>query len=201
MDVGRSGRRPQIQQDSRPGVRLDGVRGAKDKSVMEEEWRVIPEFPNYKISSFGRVYSISRDHIMSVSTTNHGHSKITLANENGERCTRSVTLLVAEAFVPGRDVMSDQVVVLDGDHNNACVSNLVWRPRWFAWQYARQLRVEQPLHYRNLPVIDITTDQEYDSIVQAGVTEGLLFSSIWRSTYTGYTVYPNDSVFEILKRV
>ena len=169
--------------------------------VIDEAWAIIPEFPNYQISSLGRVYNVKRDQMMSVSVTNHGHPKITLTDFDGERYTRSVALLVAEAFVPGRDMLSDQVVVLDGDLNHVEAFNLVWRPRWFAWKYTRQLKIDQPLHYRNLPVLDVTTQLEYDSIVQAGMSEGLLFTAIWRSTYTGHPVYPTDSVFEVIERV
>lgn len=169
--------------------------------VLEEAWEYIREFPNYQISSFGRVYNIRREMIMSTSVTNHGHPKITLTDDDGERYTRSLALLVAEAFVPGRDHISDQVVVLDGDLNHIEANNLVWRPRWFAWKYTRQLKTEQPMHYKNLPVVDVSTDIEYDSIVHAGISLGLLFTSIWRSTYTGHIVYPTDSVFEVLERV
>lgn len=169
--------------------------------MVEEVWADIPEFPKYQVSSLGRIFNTQRNILMSVSVTNHGHPKITLADEDGERHTRSVALLVADAFVPGRDEPFDQVILLDGNLNNVQASNMAWRPRWFAWKYTRQLRCEQPRHFHNLPVLDVTTDFEYDSIIQAGTTEGLLFSSIWRSTYTGQSVYPTDSVFEVLERV
>lgn len=169
--------------------------------MIEELWVDIPEFPNYQVSSLGRIYNTRTDRLMSVSVTNHGHPKITLTDDDGERYTRSVALLVADAFVPGKDHLSDQVILLDGDLNNVQAHNMAWRPRWFAWKYTRQLRTDQPRHYHNLPVIDLTTNIEYECVVHAGMEEGLLFATIWRSTYTRHPVYPTDSVFEVLQRV
>lgn len=167
-----------------------------------EDWQNIPEFPNYDISSLGRVYNRKHDSMMSVSYTNHGHAKITLTCEwSGERFTRSVALLVAEAFVEAPNLLCDQITLLDGDLTNLCAENIVWRPQWFAWKYTRQLKAEQPLHYRNLVVYNIVFEEEYESILVAGMTEGLLFDDIWRSTYTGAALFPTGSVFEILERV
>lgn len=97
--------------------------------------------------------------------------------------------------------MCDQLIILDGNLSNVIFTNLAWRPRWFAWKYTRQLRVPQPLHYHNLAVCNLTTEFRYTSIVVAGIEDGLLFSDIWRSTYTRTPVYPQGYIFEIIERV
>lgn len=170
---------------------------------MEEEiWKQIEEFPNYEVSNFGNIYNIKTDMIMRTSKTLWGHTKITLTSEWGNaRFTRSVALLVAEAFIDPPNFMCDQVIVLNGDFSNMAASNLAWRPRWFAWKYTRQLKTRQPIQYENLQVRNVITGEVYNSIVDAGVAEGLLFDNIWRSTYTGEPVYPVGSVFEVIKRV
>lgn len=167
--------------------------------MQEEMWVNIPEFSNYDISSLGEVYNRHRQRIMRVSTTNHGHPKISLINDYGERITRSVALLVAEAFIARPNILCDHVTALDGNPKNVAAENLVWRPAWFAWKYVRQIKEPIPDHYKNLMVENTTTEIIYDSIVEAGMTEGLLFDDIWRSTYTGNHVHPNGSRFEILE--
>lgn len=168
---------------------------------MEEVWKTVVEFPRYQISSFGRIYNTKDDSFMKVSRTTFGHTKITLTSEDGTRHTRSVALLVACAFVEPPNHMCDQVIFLDGDLNNVVADNLMWRPRWFAWRYTRQLKDRQPIYFRNLAVMNTITGQVYDSIIDAGMVEGLLFEDVWRSTYTKEAVFPNGSIFEVVERV
>lgn len=161
----------------------------------EELWRDIPEFPNYMISNYGRVYSKGRNRVINVSYTHSGHAKISLMND---RYTRSIALLVAEAFVEPPNALCDHVVLLDGNPANVAAENLVWRPRWYGWKYSHQMRTEQPMHYQNVPVINTNTGEKYQCIIDAGITEGLLFDDIWRSTHTSAAIFPNDSIFEIV---
>lgn len=166
--------------------------------TIEEVWKNIPEFTNYDVSNLGRIYNRSRDMIMKTSPTNFGHRKITLQSDwDRRRYTRSVALLVAEAFCKPPNVLCDRLVVLDGDFNNVEAKNLAWRPKRFAWKYTHQLKVRQPIYYENLPVVNVTENVEYRNIIQAGMLEGLLFDDIWESTYTGRRVYPTGAVFEV----
>jgi NUMOD4 motif len=166
-----------------------------------ERWRSILEFPKYEISDRGNIYNTKTRQMMRTSRTNFGHAKITLTDYDGQRYTRSVPLLVASAFVAPPNYLSDYLVMLDGDLTNVKASNLAWRPRGFAWEYTRQLKLPQPNHYSNLPVRNLKTGVEYESVIEAGVNEGLLFDDIWRSTYTRNEIYPHGSIFEIIKRV
>jgi len=165
---------------------------------MIEEWSTIKEFPNYSISSAGRVYNHRADIIMRTNPNNFGHMKITLTDESGQRHDRSVAKLVAEAFCVPPTELCDKVVVLDGDLTNLIAQNLVWRSSRFAWLYSRQLKKEQPIHYHNLLVRNVTTGHEYVSIIAAGMTEGLLFDDIWESTYRQKEVWPTLHIFEII---
>lgn len=168
----------------------------------EERWKTIGEFPNYKISSFGRVFNVKLDMMMRTSINNFGHVKIKLTSDWGrEQYTRSVALLVAEAFLKKPNFLCDQVIVLDGNFTNVAADNLAWRPGWFAWKYTRQLKTTQPLHYTNLHVCNVSTGVVYRSIIEAGMAEGLLFEDVWRSTYRREGTFPDSSVFEIIERV
>lgn len=171
-------------------------------NVIEEQWVVIEEFPTYSVSSQGRVYNSRLDRFMRTNPNNFGHMKITLTDEEtGERYDRSLAKLVAEAFCMVPNSLCDQIVVLDGDFTNIVAQNLVWRPSSFAYKYTRQLKEQQPIHYHNLRVRNINTGVEYESVIDAGIREGLLFDDIWRSTYSLAQIFPHGFVFEIIERV
>ena len=151
---------------------------------MREEWASVPYFPNYSISSFGNVFNHRTDRMMSPSRTLQGDLKVTLVNEK-QRVTRSVRVLVAEAFVNPPDLGEDEgypvcdtVIVLDGNKENVMADNLAWRPNWFAFKYARQFTQEYPEVYYTRRVANVTRGVYYISILQAGVKEGVLFEDI-----------------------
>lgn len=166
---------------------------------MGERWEPIPDFPMYEISDRGNIYNHRTRRLMSPSQTTFGYGKISLMNSDGVRHTRSVALLVAQAFVRPPTILCTKVILLDGNLFNFDFKNLEWRPRGFAWEYRHQLLTEQPRHLRNLPVYNLTRDLAFDSVIDAGMEEGLLFKDIWRSTYSGSETFPYKSVFEIIK--
>lgn len=177
--------------------------------MIEEIWRHISEFPQYSISNYGRVFDNFRSQHMATSQTNHGHVKIglwgTKQNKDGEvepfRYTRSVALLVAQAFIELPDRYADHVIILDGNLQNVTAWNLAWRPAWFAWKYSHQLRTQQPLAFQNLRVQNVTRGFLYRSIIEAGMTEGLLFEDVWRSTYSDARIYPHRCLYRVVERV
>lgn len=169
--------------------------------MTDELWMRLPEFPNYEISDLGRIYNLPRQKFMATSKTTHGHLKISLVNRFG-RHDRSVALMVAQMFVQPPDLLCDRVVIRNDDLEDVRAVNLMWRPAHFAWKYIRQLRTETlPGYYCNLEVMNMITKVKYKNIIDAGLEEGLLFEDIWRSTYTGNSVYPHHHRYEILKRV
>jgi len=165
----------------------------------QELWKPIPGFSIYEVSDRGFVRNATTGRIMSTSVNNYGHLKISLWDDWGRRRTRSVALMVAMAFCERHDLLCDNVVMLDTDLTNVVAENLVWRPRWFAWQYARQFRIPIRRHYEVLPILNVTQDIEYRSIVECAMTEGLLFNDIWRSTYSADRIYPHFNVYQVLK--
>lgn len=166
-----------------------------------EEWSEIEGFPRYLISSEGRIYNQVTNQFMRISPNNYGHPKISLLTDEGFRYTRSVAFLVAKHFLEPPNELCDRIIYLDGDLQNFRASNLAWRPRWFGWKYSRQMKVPQPAYYKNLAVVNLETNTEYENIIEAGLAEGLLFDQIWHSTYAGTKVFPSGSVWQIEHRV
>lgn len=61
-----------------------------------------------------------------------------LMTEDGRKVTRSVALLVADAYLNApRNENYNSVIHLDGDKGNCEATNLMWRPRWYAVRYHR----------------------------------------------------------------
>lgn len=170
----------------------------------EEQWREIRDFPGYSVSNHGRIYTerYGEGRFIQPSPNNFGHIRVGLVSEwDGKRYTRSVAVLVAQAFVEAPNLWSDHVIILDGVLSNVRSDNLAWRTESAAYQYARQLKQAQPVYFQNLAVTNLDRNIEYDCIVQAGMCEGLLFKDIWRSTYSGSRVPPYGHVFEVTERV
>lgn len=168
---------------------------------MEEVWSAIPGYSKYSISNFGRIHNNKRDRLMSVSFQNSGHAKISLIDDYGERHSKSVALLVAEAFVKPPTHYCDHVILKDGKYDNVSAWNLEWRPRGFAFMYLAQLESHHPAYYRSLSVRNVSRPAEYESIIEAGMVEGRLFDDIWRSTWTGDRIFPYHSIFRVFERV
>lgn len=76
----------------------------------KEEWRIIEDYPNYMVSSSGRVKSISRidksskkrkEKMMKLTVNRCGYVTVSLIN--GNRKTVTVHRLVAKAFIPNEN--------------------------------------------------------------------------------------------------
>lgn len=154
----------------------------------EERWADIWNFPDYMVSSYGRI-ARQDGYIMSPSKTRDGHLKISLA-EGGIRRTVSLRVLVADAFVPERSEAFDTVMCKDNDKENLHIWNLMWRPRWFAWKYFHQFKETYPPHYHDIPIINIDLNVTYGSVVEACQEEGALYTEVFRSCYSHEPIFP-----------
>ena len=145
-----------------------------------EEFRVIPEFPRYSVSNYGRVRNERTGRIMAESPNQFGDFSVGLTDGHGQ-FRRSVRLLVARAFVEGEDSKFNTAMLLDGNKRNLRADNIVWRPRWFAWEYTRQFNSDYTW-YESGPIID-DYGVEYETVFSAAVTNGELCVDIYQSLY------------------
>jgi hypothetical protein len=97
-----------------------------------EQWREIAEFPDYKVSSLGRVKRVSPDShgriisgLLSPFVGNHGYCVVTL-HRSGVQVTRLVHRLVCIAF-RGPPPPKSHAAHRDGDKTNNCRSNVRWK--------------------------------------------------------------------------
>lgn len=145
---------------------------------MEEEFAIIPEFPRYYVSNYGRIINRRTGRVMAQAQNQFGDLHVGLTDGNGQY-RRSVRLLVARAFVEGEDSKFNTPMILDGDKLNLRADNIVWRPRWLAWEYARQFHTQYEWYYYG-PIRD-DSRIEYRTIFEAAIETGQLCVDIYRS--------------------
>lgn len=164
---------------------------------MSEKWTRIDGFPSYNVSDQGRVMRWTTGRIIRESFTRDGHVKIGLV-ENGAQHQRSLAPLVAEAFVEGQTETFNTPIHLDGNQGNNQADNLAWRPRWFAWKYARQF-FEIDISDVRHPVIDLESRVIYDNVVDAAIVNGILIKDVLRSIKVKLPTFPTWQMFEFVE--
>lgn len=152
---------------------------------MEEIWRNIEDYPNYQVSSLGRVKSkerYARTHIhnkdgmrkvkeiiLKPTQNRRGYLRITLFNKNGRRqCF--VHRLVAQAFINNAKNLP-AINHKDENKLNNCVDNLEWCDNKYNNNYGtrgeRISKTKIENCNRTKPVICIELNKIFSSIMEA----------------------------------
>lgn len=146
---------------------------------MRARWHELDEFPDYAVSDLGEVHNIKTGMPRKTSINQQGIVKISLY-VGRELITRSVAVMVAEAFVEGQSDFFNTPIHLDGDRENCRAENLMWRPRWFAVQYHRQF-LSPEFHHMDVHIEHLQTGKEYYSVKDACMDLGLYYNDVYRS--------------------
>ena len=92
--------------------------------MSSEQWRPVAESALYEVSDHGRVRRAENcRHLMTFIRA--GYPRVKIITESGERLTRSVHRLVAEAFIPNPNNLP-VVHHRNGHKGDARASNLEW---------------------------------------------------------------------------
>jgi hypothetical protein len=143
------------------------------------KWQELDEFPDYAVNTLGEVHNIKTGMPRRTSINQQGIVKISLYRGR-ELITRSVAVMVAEAFCDGYTDLFNTPIHLDGDRVNCRADNLMWRPRWYAVQYHRQFGYEA-FHNSEIDILEINSNQVYHSTKHAAMNLGLYFNDIYNS--------------------
>lgn len=162
---------------------------------MPKKWVPIKGFPGYSVSSDGEVYSERNKMILSQSGINNGNGLKVNLMKDGHIHTRAVRTLVQEAF-PEEDVwdQANTPINVNGDVTDNRAENIAMRPRWFAWKYTRQFHESIPPEY-NIRVLNEQTQIIYNSVMEAGIADGVLWEYIYQSILSGRPVYPTGATY------
>lgn len=163
---------------------------------MIENWREIDDFPGYSVSNQGNIRSDRFGKIMALSENQFGLLQVGLMRD-GEQWHRSVPLLVARTFITRQSRAFDTPINLDGDRHNNRVSNLVWRPRWFAIKYNQQFRFP-PQDSIPVPLEDSRTGEVCDGSTACARRFGLLEDELVYSVMNNTYVWPTYQQFHVL---
>lgn len=142
-----------------------------------EIWKAIEGYPNYEVSSFGRVRNKITSRVLSQEIGTEGYPTIRIFNVEGKRKHKNVHIFVARAFL---GAPSECVNHKDGDKTNNNVDNLEWctysqnnqhaydhklkKARGLTSEEAKQLRAKVDNSRICRPVVDLTTSKVYMAI-------------------------------------
>lgn len=143
------------------------------------QWHELEEFHDYAVSDLGEIHNIKSGMPRRTSINQNGIVKISLY-QGRELITRSVAVMVADAFCEGKSEFFNTPIHLDGDRENCRADNLMWRPRWFAVQYHRQF-LSPEFHDSDVHLVEINSGREYYSNRQACMELGLYYNDVYRS--------------------
>lgn len=98
--------------------------------MKEEEWRYVPNFPEYVVSDFGRLKRAgqSRGRPLSLTFDDDGHAMVAMVVD-GDRNHFRLDRIVAFAFL-GAFTYRPRIIEVyhkDGDLTNCRADNLTWR--------------------------------------------------------------------------
>ena len=104
-----------------------------------EIYKDIEGYPDYQVTSWGRVFSKRKKKFIRPEVHCKGYLRVHLFNKDGRKHFK-VHRLVAEAFIPNPDE-KPQVNHIDGNNQNNSVTNLEWVTNAENCEKARLLRM------------------------------------------------------------
>lgn len=170
------------------------ILASKMRHIDEELWTIIDEFPDYSVSSYGRVMKNTSSRLVSQTLNQQGILSVALFRDS-ECYRRSVATLVANGFI--RDLKKepfDTPVHQDGDKTNVHLSNLVWRPRWFAVKYHRQFNDPCPFRIYN-KVKHVQSGKVFSNSLEAARHFCALERDVFFGILNETPIFPNGHKF------
>lgn len=123
---------------------------------MEELWKDIGGFPNYQVSSKGRIKNIKTGRILTPIPDKDGYLRVHL---NNDHTVRRVHRLVGAAFIPNPD-NKPQINHINGDKTDNTIENL----EWCTIRENNIHALNSGLRNISKPVKIVETGEEFDSI-------------------------------------
>ncbi len=160
-----------------------------------EEWVYVRGFPKYIVNWEGQIRHARTERLVTPQVNQQGVAYVSLVRDSRQQFKRSLALLVANEFILPPGYNYDTPINLNGDRLDCSVSNLTWRPRWFAQQYHRQFRHRS--HAILGRVRDLDTGRVFRDGIDACVNHGLLEKDVFLSIMNHTVVWPLMHRFDL----
>jgi len=134
-----------------------------------EVWKKVEGFPNYSVSSYGKVRNDNTRKLLKAYDEGNGYFRVNLYN-NGKEHGCLLHRLVAEAFLP-QPSKQHEVNHKDGNKENNVVENLEWVTR--SENHIHRCRTLNKINARKRAVICVETGIVYSSGSEASRSLGL----------------------------
>lgn len=107
-------------------------------SFDKEIWKAVNGYPNYEVSTLGRIMNIKRGKLLSPYISNCGYRSVALCNGSKPNKTRTVHRVVALNLIenPNRYLFVNH---MDANKLNNAVSNLEWVTRVMNHRHAKEM--------------------------------------------------------------
>lgn len=103
--------------------------------------RPIEGYSRYGVTPQGEIINLATGRHMKTSLNNHGTLRVGLIQDGGTHQRHlQVGVVVLNAYADKPEPHFTTPIFHDYDRTNANISNLSWRPRWFATEYHKQGR-------------------------------------------------------------
>lgn len=147
---------------------------------MAEQWRIVPKFEKYEVSSLGMVRNCATGKTLH-QYNDTGYLRVALST--GNACSKRVSVhrLVAEAFIPNVN-NCPQVNHKDGNKLNNRADNLEWCTQSENQQHRRNV-LKKGLR----PVVCVETQHLYESVKLAAKQNKSHIPNIVRACQNGST--------------
>ncbi|AMM44439.1 HNH endonuclease [Arthrobacter phage GoCrazy] len=127
--------------------------------MQEEQWVEVEGYPNYAVSSYGRVMNVNTGEELSLRDNGRGYMRVALSNEGRVR-DFYVQQLVAQAFFGAFDA-GEQIEWVNGDRSNNQLENLRLKKRSRQMLYDEYGYVEDQSKVRGERVRIVETGQVF----------------------------------------
>lgn len=162
---------------------------------MTTEWRDVRGFPDYAINEYGEIMNEWSGRVLHARPNNQGFMMVNLIR-NKKSSTRSVAMLVAEAFLDSpRNEAYNSIIHLNGDRSDCRAINLMWRPRWFSIRYHKMFE-ELPTR---VSVWIPETGETFSSLRELCTTYGLIENYTYTDMNNGMGMFHYGFLIERYK--
>lgn len=148
------------------------------RDTEEEQWKPVPNFDSYFVSTLGRIISTKQGSPRELRHYSACGKRIAqLYGSRGDKLRVTVASLVLEVFVGESPLHRREIIYLDGNSDNVSLSNLRWVTPDSIYQYRSNMGINAYKGKRG--IIRVESGRLYDSVRDAALETGIGYQTIY----------------------